>query len=129
MGFCIFVSSASAEDVAIRYQVINISQDVTADIWTLKLEIQNLTGEELNNLAVGLLTPLSSISSEDRVAVGKFPTTHPRIAVADFTVPVEYTPSNDSPIKFFVDYETTDGSRISAVVQGQPAVFVGEMSP
>ena len=120
---------AVAEEVAIHYQVLNTLPGLKSATWTIKLELRNLSGEELQNLSVGLVTSLPFISDEGVVGVGTLPTTEPRMITADFTVGNEYLPLNEESLRFSLRYETVDGIPRSAILQGQPVVFIGEGTP
>ena len=129
IGCCIFVAPANADDVAVRYQVINTQQGNDSAKWSFDLQLLNLSGDKLTNLSIGLLTTLSSPSNEDQILLDELSATAPRRVTTDLSVPLESLSTEGRSLRFYVDYETADGDRRSAVVQGEATVFAGEVSP
>jgi hypothetical protein len=120
---------AFAEDVAIKYQVLNTVQGFNNATWTLTLELRNLSGEELNNLSVALLTSPPFLYMQGIVVVGTLSAAEPRIVTAEFTITDKSMTLNEKPLSFFLQYQTADGIPRSATLQGQPVKHIGEAAP
>lgn len=126
---CLSASPVEAEEAGVRYQFLNSSQGLDTVTWTLKLELWNLSGNDINNLSLNLLTSLPFMPDQGLLDVGILSTTNPQLITADFTVPTEYLPPNEMPLRFYVKYETADGIPRSAVIEGQLGLFMMGATP
>lgn len=133
LGMLLWLGSAApvavAEEAAVQYQILDTLQGFNSATWILKLELRNLTGEELQNLSVSLVTSTFSNSNESAISVGTLSTTEPRRVTADFIISNEYLPLDESSLRFSLQYKMVDGTPRSAILQGQPVVFMGEATP
>jgi len=126
---CISLSHAWAEEVGVHYQVLSEQQAGNTTTTTFILELLNLSGNDLNNLTVNQWTLSPSLPDEGAIRVGKLTTTESKMIQASFTIPKEYASPDEVPPKFYLKYDTSDGIPRSAVVQGQPTVFIGNPTP
>ena len=132
LGLSWFLSSttvACAEEVAVRYQVLKTLPGLNHTTWSLKLELRNLSGSDLNKLSVSLLTSLPFIQNANEIGVGTLYATEPQTLIADFDIENDSLPPSESPLGFILKYQTTDGVPRSAMIQGQSAVQIGEAAP
>jgi len=120
---------AVAEEAAVQYQILDTLQGFNSATWILKLELRNLTGEELQNISVSLITSTPFNPNDNAVSVGTLSTTEPRRITADFTILNEYLPLDENSLKFFLQYTTLDGIPRSVILRGKPVVFMGESTP
>lgn len=121
--------SLLAEEVGVHYQVLSNQQDVNTTTTNLIVEIWNLSGHDLNHLTVNRSTLSPSLPDEGAVSVGMLTTTEPQMIMTSFTVPNEYLLPDNNPLDFYLEYDTADGIPRSAIVPGQPTVFIGNPTP
>jgi hypothetical protein len=122
-------SPAQAEEVGVHYQVLSNQQDTNTTTTTLILELVNLSGNDLNHLTVNRSTLSPSLPDEGAVSIGTLNTTEPRMIMTSFTVPNEYLLPDNMPLEFYLKYDTADGIPRSAIIPGQPTVFIGNPTP
>jgi hypothetical protein len=132
IGLCWFgisPSPAQAEEVGVHYQVLSNQQDADTTTTNLIVEIWNLSGHDLNHLTVNRSTLSPSIPDEGAVSIGTLTTTESRMIMTSFTVPNEYLLPDNMSFEFYLKYDTADGIPRSAIVPGQPTVFIGNPTP
>jgi hypothetical protein len=120
---------AHADDVAIRYQILNTLQGANSGKWSFELQLSNLSGAKLTQLSIGVLTTLSSPFSDDQVFVGELAAAGSRSVTAELAVPIESLAAENRSLRFYLDYATADGERRSAVIQGESTVFARDIYP
>jgi hypothetical protein len=125
----ISLSQVWAEEVGVHYQVLGEQQGVATTTTTLILELWNLSGNDINNLTINRATFSPSLPDEGAIRVGTLTTTESKMIQASFSIPNDYFLADEVPLKFYLNYETADGIPRSAVVQGQPTVFIGNPTP
>jgi hypothetical protein len=118
-----------AEEVGVHYQILSNQQDANSTTTNFILEIWNLSGHDLNHLTVNRSTLSPSLPDEGAVTIGTLTTTESRMIMTSFTVPNEYLPPDNNPMDFYFQYDTADGIPRSAIVPGQPTVFIGNPTP
>jgi hypothetical protein len=122
-------SSLRAEEVGVNYQILGNQEGIGATTTTMILELWNLSGNDLTNLTINLSSILPSLPDPGAISFETLTTTEPRMIMASFTVPNEYTPPDEGRVKFYLTYDTADGVPRAAVLQGQPTVFIGNPIP
>jgi len=122
-------SPVQAEEVGVQYQVLGNQQGSDTTTTTFILELWNLSGNDLNNLTIdqSILSP--SLPDEGEVNIGTLTTADSKMITVSFTIPNAYLSSDNGTIRFYVSYETADGIPRSAILQGQPTVFIGNPIP
>jgi hypothetical protein len=120
--------SAWAEDVAIRYQVLDRSDALDSSTWTVKLELSNQTGEELHHLSINLFVSIAQAGSgQPAVNAETLEPAVPQVLVATFDLSHnDLAVIGDAPLRFILQYETAGGIPRSAVIQGQAGPSGGE---
>ena len=126
---CIATTPAHAVDLALRYQILSLQQGSHSANVTFKLQLINLTDHSLTQVSIGILSALSSDAMTGRLVLDELTSGAPRVLTSELTVPVELSLQADSPLRFYIDYESPDGRSYAAVIQGEPTVFAGEVSP
>lgn len=125
----IFPSPLRAEEVGVQYQFLGNEQGVDTTTTTLILELWNLSGNDIINLSINRSTLSPSLPDEGAISIGTLTTTESRMIMTSFTVPNEYLLPDNRPLEFYLKYDTADGIPRSAIIQGQPTVFIGNPTP
>lgn len=118
-----YLSLASAEEVAVEYQVLSEVRTPQTITWSVRLEIRDLAGKPLSKLSIDLHAPLFASLSQQAVYVGTVTTYELRILTADFTFNYDQMPQQDGgTLLFIINYETISGVPRIAVIRGRPVV-------
>jgi hypothetical protein len=128
--FCLggLTCSAWADDVAIRYQVMDRTDALDASTWTVKIELLNQTGEELHHLSINLFISIAQAEmGPPAVSVGTLDPTVSQVVVEKFVLSDnDLAVVGDAPLRFILQYETAGGIPRSAVIQGHTGPSGGE---
>lgn len=129
IGSSLFAAPVRADDLALQYQILLPPQGINSAIGRFKVRLVNLSSEDLVDLSVGVLTALSAPTSGTQLFLEGLPASTSTTVIGDLAVPAESISSVDRSLRFYVDYETADGERRTAVIQSEATVFAGEIDP
>lgn len=117
-----------AEEIAVRYELIDRRVDWSGETWNLQLEVFNKSPRDLRNISIDLLSDVTTFATVEPFWVDELLSPE-RINLAGIiTIPEEFLPET-LPLKFYVVYESGLGTPISAIVEGQSTNMDGEGIP
>lgn len=112
-----------------RYELLDRRVETYGEFWSLRFEVFNKSHRAFRNVSIDILSDVTRFATGDPFWVNSLASPEKVVVAGDLSIPNEFLPPEYLPLKFYVVYETEEGTLISSIVEGQPTSLNGDASP